>query len=255
MHETIKSDLKNHLDNSLFYYEVLLCTETSSRSWGYATPNSDHDIFFIFKQAHSAYFTLNTYVDTITFTVDNRTYTGWNIKKAGELLEKSNLSLLEAVYSATYSSNAYVQNPKLVKELIDYCENNYNNFKLLKSSVSILKHHLITDFPKAGKYSKRLKHLIAAFRYMCICEHILNDTPKTRDFTKTFLYDNFVKYDFTDILSSHTNDIILPEKRIAEFCNFLLNKFLQLDELVTLSADATDKKDVAKINTILLGTD
>lgn len=80
--------------------EILFACESGSRAWGFASPDSDYDIRFIYKHKAEYYLSLWEKPDVIEFmTVDDLDGSGWDLAKALKLLAKSNASLIEWLFS------------------------------------------------------------------------------------------------------------------------------------------------------------
>lgn len=80
--------------------EILFACESGSRAWGFASPDSDYDIRFIYKHEADYYLSLWEKPDVIEFmTEDDLDGSGWDLRKAVKLLAKSNAPLLEWLYS------------------------------------------------------------------------------------------------------------------------------------------------------------
>jgi hypothetical protein len=80
--------------------KILYACESGSRAWGFASPDSDYDIRFIYKHEKDWYLNLWEQKDMIEFmTTDDLDGSGWDLAKALRLLAKSNASLLEWVNS------------------------------------------------------------------------------------------------------------------------------------------------------------
>ena len=96
--------------------EVLIAVEAGSRAWGFASPDSDYDIRFIYKKELEFYLRLSNTKDTLDYPVNNFfDLGGWDIKKACMLLWKSNMPLFEWIWSPI----VYKSNPKFLAELQD----------------------------------------------------------------------------------------------------------------------------------------
>lgn len=90
--------------------EVLYAVESGSRAWGFASPDSDYDIRFIYKHELDYYLSLWDKPDTIEFmTTDDLDGSGWDVRKTVKLLAKSNAPLLEWLYSPVvyYENEAF----------------------------------------------------------------------------------------------------------------------------------------------------
>ncbi|AJW63202.1 putative nucleotidyltransferase [Elizabethkingia miricola] len=101
--------------------EILLAVESGSRAWGFASPDSDYDIRFIYRHSKDWYLTPWDKDETIEFmTDDNLDGSGWDLRKTFHLLLKSNAALL----SWFYSPIVYIENKsftRLFKPLADQC--------------------------------------------------------------------------------------------------------------------------------------
>ncbi|MBT2620322.1 nucleotidyltransferase domain-containing protein [Chryseobacterium sp. ISL-6] len=101
--------------------EILLAVESGSRAWGFASPDSDYDIRFIYRHKKDWYLSPWDKDETIEFmTEDDLDGSGWDLRKTFHLLLKSNAALL----SWSYSPIVYMENEKFVelfKPLADAC--------------------------------------------------------------------------------------------------------------------------------------
>ena len=75
---------------------VLFAAEAGSRAWGWASPDSDYDIRFVYIRRREEYLRLNPGRDVIEWKLDQNTdMNGWDLKKALTLLHASNPTLFE----------------------------------------------------------------------------------------------------------------------------------------------------------------
>ena len=80
--------------------EILFAVESGSRAWGFASPDSDFDIRFVYKRNKDWYLNLWEQKDTIQFmTEDDLDGSGWDLRKALLLLAKGNASFLGWLFS------------------------------------------------------------------------------------------------------------------------------------------------------------
>lgn len=78
---------------------ILHAVESGSRAWGFASPDSDYDIRFIYKRPVGDYLNLWEKPDTIDFmTIEDLDGSGWDLNKTLQLLAKSNGALLEWLF-------------------------------------------------------------------------------------------------------------------------------------------------------------
>ena len=76
--------------------KVLFACESGSRGWGFASPDSDYDVRFVYVQRLPWYLTVEAQRDVIELPInDELDVSGWELRKALRLLRKSNPTLLE----------------------------------------------------------------------------------------------------------------------------------------------------------------
>lgn len=94
--------------------------ESGSRAWGFASPDSDWDVRYIYVRRPEEYLRVDSIRDTIEGPLDDvLDFSGWDVKKALKLMRRTNPSLME--WSA--SPIVYRETPAwgLVREAIpDY---------------------------------------------------------------------------------------------------------------------------------------
>ena len=75
---------------------ILLAVESGSRAWGFASPDSDYDVLFIYMRPEKAYLRLDRTRDVIEVPInDELDINGWDIDKTLRLLHKSNPTVFE----------------------------------------------------------------------------------------------------------------------------------------------------------------
>jgi uncharacterized protein len=75
---------------------VLYACESGSRGWGFASPDSDYDVRFIYAQPLSWYLKVTPQRDVIELPIsDLLDINGWELRKALALLKKGNATLIE----------------------------------------------------------------------------------------------------------------------------------------------------------------
>ncbi len=75
---------------------ILHCIESGSRAWGFASPDSDFDVRFIYVRPKEFYLRLEKMRDVIEWQLDDTLdINGWDLQKAMRLLHKSNPTLFE----------------------------------------------------------------------------------------------------------------------------------------------------------------
>lgn len=76
--------------------KILHAVESGSRAWGFASPDSDYDVRFIYVRKKEDYLTLREKRDVIEWQLDETLdINGWDLKKALQHFYKSNATLFE----------------------------------------------------------------------------------------------------------------------------------------------------------------
>ena len=82
------------------HVKIILAIESGSRAWGFESADSDYDVRFIYVREPEMYLRLDSVRDVIEWQLDEVfDISGWDIKKALQLLYKSNPTLFEWINS------------------------------------------------------------------------------------------------------------------------------------------------------------
>jgi uncharacterized protein len=95
MHRLVRAEAEHDV-------RILLAIESGSRAWGFASPNSDYDVRFIYAHAPRWYqsIDLEERRDVIEYAiVDDIDLNGWDVRKALRLFWKSNPAFAEWIQS------------------------------------------------------------------------------------------------------------------------------------------------------------
>lgn len=80
--------------------KILYACESGSRAWGFASPDSDFDVRFIYIHKKDYYLSIDDKKDVIELPVNEiLDVSGWDIRKALKLFRKSNPPLMEWLQS------------------------------------------------------------------------------------------------------------------------------------------------------------
>lgn len=75
---------------------IIMAVESGSRAWGFASPDSDYDVRFVYVRQLEDYLRLEKTKDTIEWQLDDvLDISGWDLKKALQLMHDSNPSIFE----------------------------------------------------------------------------------------------------------------------------------------------------------------
>jgi predicted nucleotidyltransferase len=114
---------------------ILHAVESGSRAWGFASPDSDFDIRFIYKHPADHYLRLWDKPDVIEFmTKEDLDGSGWDLAKTLKLLVKSNGSLIEWLFC----KEVYMQNDAFLNQMQEFAKECF-------SPVATAHHYLSTS--------------------------------------------------------------------------------------------------------------
>ncbi|MES2543312.1 MAG: nucleotidyltransferase domain-containing protein [Bacteroidota bacterium] len=114
--------------------KILYAVESGSRAWGFASPDSDYDIRFIYKHQPEYYLSLWEKPDVIEFmTAEDLDGSGWDLANALKLLAKSNAPLIEWLFSPV----VYYQDDAFLKQMQSFANDCF-------SPIATLHHYLGT---------------------------------------------------------------------------------------------------------------
>lgn len=103
--------------------DILYAVESGSRAWGFASPDSDYDIRFIYVYPSREYLRLDHPQDTIERMEGDLDLAGWDIFKALRLLRKSNPPLMEWLFSPV----VYTELVPHIEQLREVARRNYSS--------------------------------------------------------------------------------------------------------------------------------
>ena len=90
---------------------ILYACESGSRAWGFASPDSDYDVRFIYAHTPDWYLSIHNRDETIELPLEGELdLSGWDFRKALRLFAKSNGALIEWLHSPI----VYRENPQAV---------------------------------------------------------------------------------------------------------------------------------------------
>lgn len=78
------------------HVRILHCVESGSRAWGFASPDSDYDVRFVYVRRREDYLRLEGIRDVIEWQLDDvYDINGWDVQKYLRMLYKSNPTAFE----------------------------------------------------------------------------------------------------------------------------------------------------------------
>ena len=215
--------------------KILLAVESGSRAWGFASPDSDYDVRFIYIRRLEDYLRLNTIRDVIELPIDDALdINGWDLQKTLRLLHKSNPTLFE-----WFSSPIVYQETEFADKFRDLMMHYFSSKKTMYHYVSMAegnyREYLKGDLVKAKKYFYALRPVLA-------CQWILD-----RGTPPPMLFSELLKAELPVELIDVVNQLLelkmnSPEvkliKRISEINEYLDESIPRIKRAVRLLEDS-----------------
>lgn len=228
--------------------KILHCVESGSRAWGFASPDSDYDVRFIYVRPKEYYLRLDKTRDVIEWQLDDTLdINGWDAKKALTLLHSSNPTLFEwnaspIVYKTTYdwqqislTINRYFVMKSGLYHYLSTAKGNYREF-------------LMGEVVKLKKYFYVLRPLLA-------CKWILAEgTPPPMLFTALMekYLDAEIKPDVEKLLEVKMNTPEIGEGERFERINDYIERGIEDTEKAIAELPKEDLRGWDELNDIFL---
>ena len=215
--------------------KILLAVESGSRAWGFASPDSDYDVRFIYIRRLEDYLRLGAIRDVIELPIDDvLDINGWDLQKTLRLLHKSNPTLFE-----WFSSPIVYQKTEFADKFRDLMMHYFSSKKTLYHYVSMAegnyREYLKGDFVRAKKYFYVLRPVLA-------CQWILDwGTPPPMLFSELLKAE--LPVELIDVvnqlleLKMNSSEVKLV-KRISEINEYLDESIPSIKRAVRLLEDS-----------------
>ena len=215
--------------------KILLAVESGSRAWGFASPDSDYDVRFIYIRRLEDYLRLDAIRDVIELPInDVLDINGWDLQKTLRLLHKSNPTLFE-----WFSSPIVYQKTEFADKFRDLMMHYFSSKETMYHYVSMAegnyREYLKGDLVRAKKYFYVLRPVLA-------CQWILDwGTPPP------MLFSELLKAELPVELIDVVNQLLelkmnSPEvkliKRISEINEYLDESIPSIKRAVRLLEDS-----------------
>ena len=142
--------------------KIIIAIESGSRAWGFASPDSDYDVRFIYVRKETDYLKLEKFRDVIEWKLDEvLDINGWDIRKALQLLHNSNPTVFEWCASPI----VYMQTEEFVwlKEILPmYFSEKKSLYHYWHTADSNYREYLTDENVKVKKYFYALRPILAA---------------------------------------------------------------------------------------------
>lgn len=142
--------------------KILYACESGSRAWGFASPDSDFDVRFIYARAVNDYLGITDLPDNVGLPVNEvLDIGGWDIKKALKLFLKSNSTLYEWLQSPIVYQGDSAFADDLRKLMPQYFSLRSGANHYLSMAHNTLRDDLQTEQVKLKRYFYALRPLLA----------------------------------------------------------------------------------------------
>lgn len=140
---------------------ILLAVESGSRAWGFASPDSDYDVRFIYIRNPEDYLRLDAVRDVIELPIDEvLDINGWDLQKTLRLLYKSNPTLFEWFSSPiVYMETDFADLFRIVMN--DYFSSKRSLYHYISMAEGNYREYLKGEMVKAKKYFYVLRPVLA----------------------------------------------------------------------------------------------
>lgn len=177
--------------------KILYACESGSRAWGFASPDSDFDVRFIYTRTVDDYLNLSEIPDVLGLPVNEvLDIGGWDLKKALKLFLKSNSPLYEWLQSPII----YAQNNGFVTELQQLMPKYYSLRAGGNHYLSMAYNTLTNDL---SVNQVKIKRYFYALRPALACRWILEKQsvpPMEFDKLRTLINDFTINHAIDDLL-------------------------------------------------------
>jgi uncharacterized protein len=157
---------------------VLLAVESGSRAWGFASPDSDYDVRFIYAHPTDWYISIAEPRDVIEEMLPgDLDVSGWDLRKTLRLFAKCNLALNEWIGSPM----TYQEVPEFRRQLADLVPTFFNPIAAMNHYCNMAERALTENYAD-GKIG--IKKLFYVLRPLYACrwiEHVQTQPPTEFD--------------------------------------------------------------------------
>ncbi|WP_157314903.1 nucleotidyltransferase domain-containing protein [Chitinibacter sp. GC72] len=169
---------------------ILFACESGSRGWGFASPDSDYDVRFVYVHRLDWYLSVTPQRDVIEVPIsDELDICGWELRKALALLGKSNPTLFEWLDSPViYQEQATLTEP-LRGLMSDYFSEQKAHWHYVSMAKKNFRGYLQSESVRMKKYLYVLRPLLAMqwidaglgmppMKFAALAEVMLKDQPE-----------------------------------------------------------------------------
>jgi hypothetical protein len=160
--------MKSHIQSQLAALEaerdikILYAVESGSRAWGFASPDSDWDVRFLYVHRPEWYLSIDDHKDSIEQMLpQDLDLSGWELRKALRLFRKSNPPLLEWLQSPIIYQDAYSTADQMRTMLTQFFNPKSCAYHYLSMANGNFRDYLKGDTVRLKKYFYILRPILA----------------------------------------------------------------------------------------------
>ena len=202
MRKTIGEELRKVEEQ--YHVRILHAVESGSRSWGFASPDSDYDVRFVYLRPATDYLRLDEPRDVIEWKNDGvLDINGWDLKKALKQFARGNATLFEWSFSPVI----YETTPEwaeVQRAALGFFSAKTAAYHYYGTAMSTWTTHLLGETVRYKKYFYALRPLLAA---RWIEEY--HQVPPV-------LFDRLLEMNMEDDLRAAIDDLVERKKRTTE---------------------------------------
>lgn len=228
---------------------ILLAVESGSRAWGFASPDSDYDVRFIYVRPAKDYLRLEETRDVIELPIhDELDINGWDLQKTLRLLYRSNPTLFEWFSSPiVYLETDFAD--RFRKVMMDYFSTKKSLYHYISMAEGNYREYLKGEMVKAKKYFYVLRPVLA-------CQWVLD-----RSTPPPMLFSELAAAELPDSLRKDVDrllDLKMNAPEVKEIPRIdILNKYLD-ESIVDIRNRTAEMEDSTnnwdKLNELFLHT-
>lgn len=183
---------------------ILHAVESGSRAWGFASPDSDYDVRFVYVRTEEDYLRLDEPRDVIEWQLDEiLDINGWDLKKALRQFAKSNATLFE--WSGSPIVYRTTEDWKRISEVSkQYFSEKAAVYHYYGTANSTLQGYLQGETVRYKKYFYALRPLLAA-QYI-----------EKYHMAPPVLFDDLLKMDLPPELGTAIDELLEIKKKTTE---------------------------------------
>lgn len=226
---------------------ILYACESGSRAWGFSSQDSDYDVRFIYVQRRDWYLSINLEHQRDVLErplTDELDINGWDLRKALQLLLKSNPPLLEWLQSPIVYRDVFEVAHELRSLLPDYASPTALRYHYLHMAQGNHRDYLRDDWVWIKKYFYVLRPLLAVL-WVDAGRGVVPITFQT--LVDGVVDDPTVRHAIDDLLErKQVGDELDRAPRIAVLSDFIDRELTRLE--TTMRTYDKPQPDIARLN-------